>query len=248
MVLLQVNFRWEPLIIAFCSTFFLYNLNRKTDIKEDIINYPERIEFFERYGNKIFRIALVLYLLSLLTALLNNILTLGIILLPLIFVVVYSVFRLKRIILIKNVFVGMGWATISLLVISYSNSYNTLALIIVTLFIFLRVLMGSAIFDVKDIKGDKIYKISTIPEKYGIKKLKYFSAIINTIAGLIIFYFSFIEILPPQGFLVFLITFYSYFVILLIDKKDIKFISNILVDGDGHVMAILSLIGKIIWQ
>jgi|Deesub1362A_J573_1020465.scaffolds.fasta_scaffold01020_18 hypothetical protein len=41
---------WEPILIAFSGTLFIYNLNRITDFGEDIINYPERLEFFSKFG------------------------------------------------------------------------------------------------------------------------------------------------------------------------------------------------------
>jgi len=244
-VLLQVPFRWEPLFIAFSGTFFLYNLNRKTDIGEDRINYPERVEFFEKYGSIIFKVSIIFFVSSLLLALLNGIITFLVVLTPFVLVILYSVLRLKKIFLIKNIFVGMGWATIPLLAGLYSHPNYIITLIVVMLFIFLRVWMGTAIFDVKDIVGDRIYKISTIPGRYGIKTLKLFSYLLNTSAGILILYCSFIKILPIEGFLVFLITFYSYFTIFLIGKSDIKFVSNILVNGDGWIMGLLALFGKI---
>ena len=53
-VVTQQPLKFEPLVISFLATFFIYNLNKKTDILEDSINYPERRKFVDKYGTTLF--------------------------------------------------------------------------------------------------------------------------------------------------------------------------------------------------
>ena len=94
--LLKIHTSWEPFLIAFAGTFFLYNLNNRWDVKEDRINYLERAEFFKRHEKTLLIIGISSYGISLNLALFHSFITFLITLTPLILIIVYGVFA-KRV-------------------------------------------------------------------------------------------------------------------------------------------------------
>ncbi|MEM5797982.1 MAG: UbiA family prenyltransferase [Candidatus Aenigmatarchaeota archaeon] len=247
-ILLQMPFRWEPIFIAFCGTFFLYNLNRITDIKEDRINYPSRTRFTEKYGKKLIKISSIFYFTALFIAFANNLLTGFLALLPFILVFLYSVLRAKKIFLIKDLIVGIGWSLIVFLVASYYNFSDLFYFVFfLSIFIFFRVLITTIVFDIKDIKGDKIYKISTIPVKYGIKFTKNILYCINFICILLLFVIPFFVSVPSSFYYLFFLIIYSFVYITLIRENNIKFVCDILADGEyifiGIIMILVYIFG-----
>ena len=43
------NFSFIPLVIILFITFSIYNFNRKTDLKEDKVNHPDRVNFIKKH-------------------------------------------------------------------------------------------------------------------------------------------------------------------------------------------------------
>ncbi len=246
LLLLGDSFMWEPLLISFCSTFFLYNLNRKTDTMEDKINYPERVEFVTQHMSKLSSISLILYTISLGLALSHKILTVIIVITPLVLVVVYSVFRMKKIFLLKDVIVALGWSSIVFLVAVYLNCW-TIITYLLALFIFSRVFITTVAFDIKDRIGDKVYGINTFPVKYGIKHTQQLLWSLNFI--LLAIYLILFEIFSLESifYLLLLLNFYSSVYTWLLDKNINKIILyDIIVDGEyillGVIMIMVSLL------
>lgn len=164
-------FKWQPASIAFSETFFLYSLNRLTDVGEDGINYPERTEFFRKYGGRIIYAGAAIYFISLLVAYMNGLMALIFTLSPLMIVLLYSVVRFKRFFIAKDVFVALGWSTVVLLFWAYYG-ISFRAVLPVAAFFFLRVLFTTIVFDIKDIRGDSIYGIATLPARHGLAATK----------------------------------------------------------------------------
>jgi 4-hydroxybenzoate polyprenyltransferase len=81
----------ELLFIAFSSTFAIYNFNRLTDKKEDIINHPERYKFNMSYGHVFMIAAVALYGASIFLAAQKGILTVVVVLFPLFMGALYSI-------------------------------------------------------------------------------------------------------------------------------------------------------------
>ena len=158
-------------LTAFSGTLLIYTMNRYTDRKEDIINNPFRFQYLERFGKATLSIAIGLYLLSLFFLLQLNLATFLIALLPIFIAIIYSVFRLKRVFLLKNISVSLGILCSVLIVMVTFNDFTIFSLLLSSFF-FLNFLINTIIFDVKDIEGDVRYGIGTLPGKYGLKKTK----------------------------------------------------------------------------
>lgn len=254
LLLLEMPVTFDLLAIAFLASFSAYNINRKTDIKEDKISHPKRVWFIQTYYKHLKIICIICYTLAFILGFLKNFLTGIFVLLPALFVTLYSVKipwinfpRLKEIFLIKNCTVAFAWAFfVSFFPFLYFGMNIKFSAVFVFLFIFLKVLGNTITFDIKDMKGDKIAKIKTIPIIFGIKKTKKILTFINFIASLVIIIPAALNILPIISYFVAGIFFYTQFYIQQIGKKDIKFLTEIIADGEYIVMAFLALIGMLV--
>jgi len=244
-VILNKNIRWEPLLISSIGTFFLYNLNRLTDKKEDEVNYPERLEFIKKHGSLFFKVGTILYALSLSLSLLNGLLTFSLTLIPFILVIFYSVFRLKKFLFFKNLIVAVGWGTISYLVGAYTNIFN-FQIFLLFLFIFTRGFIQSVMFDLKDVAGDGIYKIKTIPIEYSIQSTKNFLLAINTLFVIFCILLISYNLMTPAIYFLSFIAFYSYLYILAIGYVKIKILCEIS-DGEDILLGLFALLSTLIW-
>jgi len=100
---------------VFLMTFSLYSLNKLTDIKEDKINMPERLNFLKGRRNLIIIYSVVAYLLCILLTFLDNPSSAFVVFVPLIANAFYGsrllpgLPRLKDIPVMKNIVVAISW-------------------------------------------------------------------------------------------------------------------------------------------
>lgn len=168
------------LTIPFCIIFAVYNLNRKTDEIEDSINRQERFSFTKRYEKVLFAAALVAYSYVFVISALYGAVALGVILLPLLAGILYSVpwlprflqyRRLKEIPLVKNMMVSLSWAlTLTLLPPAFaflpfgSDTFLTFC------FFLNWAIVASILPDIRDREGDERAGVYTIPVLIGEKR------------------------------------------------------------------------------
>jgi len=249
-LLLKIPIYFRSLLIIFLVAFAVYNANKKTDKKEDNINYPERTIFIHNNERLFIYLSIISYVIALIVAFYFNFWAGLFTLLPFISVILYSSnpIRLKRFFLIKNALVSFTWALfVTCLPMIFFGNFLFLPALSVFFFIFLKGLGNTIAFDMRDILGDKTYGIKTVPLRYGIKKSKHILLIINSSSFFLIVVSVYFGVLPNIGYLISLVTFYTYFYIYLISKIDLKFLTDILVDGEFIIMGILALIGILIF-
>jgi 4-hydroxybenzoate polyprenyltransferase len=179
------------LLIVFSGTLLIYTMNRYTDRKEDIVNNPRRFRFVDRYGKATLIIAAGFYLISLIFLLQLKLASFLIALLPMFIAILYSVFRLKRVFLLKNISVSLGLLCAVFIVLVTFGDFTIFSLLL-TAFFFLTFLVNTIICDIKDVKGDIRFNISTLPGKFGLRKTKiicYFLLLVSAllIPGLVLF-------------------------------------------------------------
>lgn len=243
--LLSLYSDFKIFIIPFFVSFFVYTFNRFTDIKEDNINIPERANFIKYWKNEFFVLSLISLLLALILSYINSFLTFIIILIPAFFVIIYSYkfTRLKRKFLVKNIIVSLGWSFIPIFVGAYLR-YFSIELLIIAAYIFSRIFIGVIMFDIRDITGDKINKIDTIPIKLGIKNSKKIINIFN-IFSFLIFIVSIITLSFPIKSIIPAITGFVFglFYINVIEKDiDKKFLCDVIVDGEYICLGLVLMI------
>lgn len=156
-----------PLFIVFSVTFFIYSLNRVTDLAEDEQNVPSRARFTKRYGREVLGAGAVLYVAALVLAFVLGVPGAPFLLLPLVVGGLYSLGRAKRVLLVKNVIVGVAWGLIPLGVGVYYGVLLTPKVLFLAGFFFVSLTVAAALFDIKDIEGDRREGIRTVPNVFG---------------------------------------------------------------------------------
>ena len=144
---------------------------------------------------------------------------------------------------IKNISVALSWAVVGAF-IPISVSYrNVIQIILIFYFIFIKLFINSTLFDVRDIKGDRMNGVRTIPVYLGLMKTRKLLIIFNTTLVVWLIY------LYSHGFfhkyLIVLIfnIFFGYWYILYFCQNGLEIGKSLdlLVDGEWIPTAIIAL-------
>jgi 4-hydroxybenzoate polyprenyltransferase len=165
-VLAGLPFEALPFFIVFAAAMFVYTLNRFTDLEEDRENVPQRAAFVERYGLFWLALGVGLYLGAIVIAFALGVPGAGYLSLPLIVALLYT-FGVKQLFLVKNLFVGFAWALIPLGVGIYYEQLWTTEIVFLGVYVGAMITIAAAVFDIKDIDGDREQGISTVPTAFG---------------------------------------------------------------------------------
>ena len=252
------------MFIAFSSTFAIYNFNRLTDKKEDVINHPERYKFNIKYGHTFMEIAVLIYAISFLLTAQKGIFALLVLLFPLVMGGLYSIklpslhrrihgkekyARLKDIPLVKSLTATTAWTvSMTFLPIFYFSTNIGLSVLFVFLLIFGRFLISSIAFDIRDIEGDKLHGIHTIPVIWGVKKSKEILIIINMTIFTTITIATYAGILPVLTYSVITLStlFTDAYLMLVPSSFDPVILYDVIIDGEFIAFGIFALLGKMI--
>lgn len=171
---------WDLLVMAYLFSFAAYTVNRAADFDQDRITHPARTEYLESRKAILPTLAALSFVAGYVLALFRSLEFFVGLLVPLVLAVAYSVSskklagilgisRLKDGLLVKNLAISLGWALIPFLVGLY---YSELPVTLLTFapFIFLRLLVNTIYFDVRDVEADAKYGVRTIPIVLGERK------------------------------------------------------------------------------
>ncbi len=242
------------ILLAFMLTFSSYHINRIAELEQDGISHPQRTTFIRKHRLLDF-LAILAAAISLYIAFTRNINTFIFAILPPVVVMLYSfkilrVRRLKDILIIKNVIVAASWALGMFLTASYFELPFTPAVYAMAIFFFLRFFVNTIVFDIRDIVGDTMNRVKTIPIHFGELTTRNYLLIVNTISGLFLLVAISLGYLPFFAHLLNLITIYGYvYIFLSTDKKtDKHFLCDVIVDGEFLLWPILLIIGKMLFS
>lgn len=248
--LLFNTFASSMVIITFLTTFGTYGLNKLTDLKEDSINTPERAKAIKKI-EAIFKISVVgSFFLSLVLGFIESILTLPIILFPLLLGILYSVRfsrkipRLKDITGVKNITIALSWAVGStFLPLVYLENKKTILILLIFYMFFLKSYINSIIFDIRDIEGDALSGVRTIPVSLGREKTKIFLIILNS--TLLLWLIIFRDYFQKYFYvLLFSISYGYWYIMHFCGGKNYGKSLDLLVDGEFILTAIAALLVK----
>lgn len=183
MLLVELTIDPIALFIVFAAAFFVYSLNRITDLEEDQQNVPGRAAFTERYGTVLFAAGVLLYLTAIAGAIALGIRGAPFLVLPAVVAALYSLFRVKQLLLIKNLIVGVSWGIIPLGVGVYYGIEFPGEILFLSAFFTTMLTVAAALFDIKDIEGDREEGIRTIPLAYGPEATRLGSIIVTAIVA-----------------------------------------------------------------
>ncbi|OPY35573.1 MAG: prenyltransferase [Methanoregula sp. PtaU1.Bin051] len=240
---------WTPMIavIPFLVAFSIYNLNRKTDESEDAINQRERFSFTKRYEFHLYYGALISLALSLILSVIYGIPSLLATAAPFIFGILYSFRmlperlgyrRLKEIPAVKNIVVGLAWATLLAFLPVFLNSSTPDARSGITfLLFFMWGFMASLIPDIRDKAGDANAGVKTIPVLFGEERTRIFLTGVLIIIGIPLTAYSVLFLPPFTTIVLVAVNLYSHGCVYLLDRVEMR---NVLADAisDGQYICL----------
>jgi 4-hydroxybenzoate polyprenyltransferase len=166
-----------PLFIVFTATFLVYSVNRATDVQEDELNVPGRTAFTKSYGRVCVAVGVLLYGLAVGVAVVREIPRAEFLVLPVGAAVLYSMARLKRVLLVKNLLVGIAWGTIPLGVGVYYDILPSVEILGLGTFFAIMLTVAAGVFDIKDIEGDRRAGVRTVPIRFGVRTTRVAAAV-----------------------------------------------------------------------
>ncbi|NQE45136.1 Digeranylgeranylglyceryl phosphate synthase [ANME-1 cluster archaeon GoMg2] len=240
------------LLAAFFLTFSIYNLNKLTDIAEDLVNAPERAEYVIGKEKVILCFSIIAYIFALLLGISTNILSVPILLFPFFIGLIYStkilsVFglsRLKDIVFMKNFIVTLSWTVEAIFLSAIFLHGTSLTILLLFYFVFTKIFINAVSFDIRDIEGDRISGVETIPVVFGRRKAKNLLLILNStfIPWLAFSYLA--GYFHQYLFVLIFAIAYGYWYILHFCKEGLKIgkSMDLLVDGEWIPIVLLCLI------
>jgi len=222
---------FEILLIPFAGSFFIYTLNRYTDMNEDRVNVPVRVQFFDRYGKIFLGISAILYCTSLVVAFMKGFVVFVFAVFPLAIGLLYSFLGLKKLIFGKNLSVGLAWGFTVLLTGAFYNHFSS-SLLLLFAFFTIEFFVNTVIFDIKDIKGDQLNGIITFPIALGMKRTQYVCYSLNATAMLLVVWGVATGLLPTIALLLSLQSFYVMAYTYLASERRNRLYFGLFVDGE----------------
>lgn len=226
------------LIISFCFVIMsVYSLNLITDLEEDAVN--KGYKNMENKKSIILFISVVSYIAALIIGGIENLRSIPVLLIPFITGLLYSVkiknFRLKNLFVGKNLTVSISWSLeVSLLPYLLKSSSVVFFLLI---FVFIKGMINTILFDLRDVEGDAKAGVETIPVKLGKYRTLWLLFILNT--SLIPLIMTWKSMLPNLWIFVLIIIYgYAYILYFYLNQAP-KLLYSILVDDEWILWMLL---------
>lgn len=245
-MLYEVKFNFQLLIASFLIIFAIYNINKLTDLKEDSVNVPERVGFIEKNKRFVVWATIASFIAALSLSFLQSPISIFIILFPFCMGIIYSIkiynFRLKDITGVKNIVVVLSWVVLGAFLPLTVSFCDYTIMLLIFYFFFIKLFINAVVFDVRDIEGDRMNGVRTIPVFFGRHKTK------NLLLGLNSTLLIWLAFSYAMGFfrqyvlvLIFCI-FYGYLYILYFCQDGLKVGNSfdLFVDGEWIIIALLA--------
>ena len=197
-VLANLPFELLPLFVVFAATMFVYTLNRLTDLAEDEQNVPGRAAFTRRYGRAWLGLGVVLYVGAVVLALVSGVRGAPFLLAPVAAIFVYSVAGAKRVLLVKNLVVGASWGAIPVWMGVYYGTVASVEIAFLFGYVTAMITIAAAIFDIKDVEGDRAEGIRTVPNVYSPRVTRQAAALATVAIAAVVVAAVAAALVPPR--------------------------------------------------
>ncbi|HON82277.1 MAG TPA: UbiA family prenyltransferase [Methanoregulaceae archaeon] len=252
-VLHEVSFNPAVFVLGMLITYSVYNLNRKTDESEDAINHSKRYGFTKKYERLLFSTAIGAYILALAISWLYGPAVVVISAIPLISGVVYSapVFprgfpyrRLKEIPVAKSLIVAVAWALPpTLLPVYIAGAFPDTITLAAILFFFSLVFINTVLFDMRDVEGDRLTGVRTIPVCIGIAATTLLLKMVNIIFGVTVVLLLWNKIPLAYIMLIVMGIFYAHWYIRNYRKiSESNLLCDLIADGQFIALGLLMVV------
>lgn len=249
--ILYISFLLQGILssaLLLIATFFLgisvYSLNKVTDLEEDLVNLPDRARFVKKNRDYLLFTSLESINIAVVLAFLSNPSAIIVILLAFSVGVFYSIgmrrLRLKNILLLKNIMIA-GTCTVAAALLPLAvHAGIPFIILMVAYYIFLKALINSVLFDVRDIEGDRKAGVRTIPLSLGRNKTRNLLLLLNSTLIVWVAVSLFQGLFYPYHIVLILSVLYGYWYILRFTRASAKpsRLFDLLVDGEWMILAL----------
>ena len=235
------------------ATFFMilgvYGINKLTDLKEDMINTPERAKLIAKIKN-VFKLTVISsFIISLIIGAISNVASIPILLTPLFAGILYSIRispkipRLKDITAVKNIIIALSWGIVAAFLPAICHSKELITILLIFYFFTLRSFINSVLFDVRDVEGDKKNNIPTIPVTIGVENTKKLLLALNStfLPWLAIAYYLNLFTSHILVVLLFAVIYSFAYILHFCNSKKIGKSLDLFVDGEWIILVALLL-------
>jgi 4-hydroxybenzoate polyprenyltransferase len=245
----------DLLVMAYLFSNGAYTLNRASEVEQDNVSHPARTDYLRSRAKLLPFIAGLYFLVGYSLAFFRNLYFFGALLLPLVLSLLYSFGskrftkvvgsgRLKEKLLIKNLAISFGWSLIPLLVGLYYLQLG-LPLLLLSPFIFLRLMVNTIFFDVRDVQADAMYGTGTIPAVYGISTAGNVMWILDGASLAYIVLVTIAGMVPSYAITLAVFPLYSSLYRLVSRVSDQNLIRDLVADGEYLLWGPVVFLGKI---
>ena len=242
-------------VMAYLFTMGAYTINRATEAEQDAVSQPQRTAFVQKRKKFLPAIVVGCFLVGYLLALERNLYFFFALLVPLVLSVLYSVGsskmkkvigsrRLKDGLLVKNIVISFGWSLIPLLVGLYYLDFS-LALALLAPFIFMRLMVNTIFFDVRDVDADRMYGTRTIPSVFGQRVTNHALTGLDLASLAYILTVVAFSLIPAYALALAAFPFYSLAYRTASRSSDSNTIRDLVADGEYVMWMPVILLGKI---
>jgi len=237
--LLSIEISWVLLAVAYLIFYIIYAYDKLRDLESDFLTNQDRTE----HTKKVIRYLPLIIGLSIgaVAILLINSNHFAVAILGFLLVIsglLYTEYLktlTRKIIGFKTFYVSFVWSMLPVLVILFYDLSVDASFLVVFGFIFLRAIVNTVFFDIKDIESDKIHGLKTIPVVLGKKNSLLFIHIVNLISFSPLVYGVYYKLLPSFSLSLLIFYFYSFYYLRLAKNPNtnIQKLSYIMVDGES---------------
>lgn len=249
-LIFEVNPEVLILAIAYLIPQVIYRYNYVRELLFDLETNPERSKYF-RSDSKWVRLSPIISLVVILILLsFTNLPTFLLVVLIVLSGILYTeYFKKLPIIGFKNYYTSFFWAISVIIVPVYYNIYNVSPYLYIVLFVFLREIINTIFFDLKDIESDKERGVRTVPVYLGKMKTINVLHVVNLLSVIPILIGVYNREIPVSALALSLTVFNGILFLskgMNLSNKNLRYLSYILVDGECPMWPILILLAKLI--
>lgn len=253
MLLLELSLRFEFLLIVYLGCQCIYSYNHYKEIENDALSSSRRAQFLGRYYNflKFLTASYGFFFIFLLVFFQSwRVLLFGTMMLIIGLLFTYHAKSLsQKIVGFKSIYASFAWSLLVPFTVLYVDATFTIGVFLISVFVFLRFMIDTSFFDIKDIKSDKKRKLKTYVVYFGQERCLSFLHCLNLISFLPILIGAIFQFLPRYSLALFFVLLYDlYYIERGRNRKvDIQSLSYIVVDGEYYYWPLLVFAGMILF-
>lgn len=236
-------------ILPYLLSQIIYNYNHYREFQIDIESNPERTHYIHTLSKR-FQVRIIVYLVVLCSLLLaTNIcvttLILGVLVCGVLYTEIGKKYLSSKIIGAKNFYTASLGAITTLIVPCYYQVSLSSTFKVFIVFVFIRLLVNSIFFDIKDISADRKVGIKTIANQIGKIRTLRLLQFINLSSVVLLILSIYHGYLTPEYIVFGSLGIYGFLYLIIAQRANIKMLRNIsyfIVDGEYIFWALISAI------